>query len=157
MSPLSWLSLTGRQATGRHRREGWLAAPVVSMLFLAVVAGCGSARHRVPVTQPRVPASATTARPTTSANTAGNVELALLHQKSPPRPTAASCRAPTANERARATIGGADSMFFSCGITLNGQPARLYVQVLSNGSFIAENERHDQQQIFGCCVAHTPD
>ncbi len=48
-------------------------------------------------------------------------------------------------------------MFFSCDVTLNGQPGRFYVQVLSNGSFIAENERHGQQQIFGCCVAPMPD
>jgi hypothetical protein len=101
----------------------------------------------------------TTSQPTSTTQagaTAGSVERAILRQKIAPRPTAASCRAPTNNERANATIGGADSVFFSCRITLDGQSARFYVQVLSHGSFIAERERRTQEQIFGCCVARTP-
>lgn len=104
------------------------------------------------------PTSRTSSTPQTGSTTearitAGSVERAILRQKNPPRPTAASCRAPTPSERATATIGGADSVFFSCKITLDGQSARFYVQVLSNGSFIAERERRGQEQIFGCCVA----
>ncbi len=60
-------------------------------------------------------------RSTTNAGvTAGSVERAILRQKNPPGLTAASCRAPAASERARATIGGADSVCFSCKITLAG-------------------------------------
>lgn len=85
---------------------------------------------------------------------AGSVERAILHQTNPPRPTAASCRTPTARERAAAPIGGQDSVFFSCNITLGGEPARFYVQVvLSTGSFIAAQEPRGRRQIFGCCVA----
>lgn len=101
------------------------------------------------------PSSSTSKRESTTqaAVTAGSVEQALLRQKPPPRLEAASCRAPTTIERTRATIGGADSRFFSCMITVEGQAARFYVQVLSNGSLIAEDERRTQEQIFGCCVA----
>lgn len=91
---------------------------------------------------------------TGSGVSAGSVERALLRQKNPPRPTAASCRTPTARERAAAPIGGQDSVFFSCRMTLGGHSARYYVQViLSTGSFIAAQESQDGRQIFGCCVA----
>jgi hypothetical protein len=102
--------------------------------------------------------TSTTPRPASTVKagvTASSVAQALLRQKGPPHLTAASCRAPTAGERASAQIGGADSVFFSCGVTVDGQAARFYVQVLSDGSFIAAREPRDQQQIFGCCVAHT--
>jgi hypothetical protein len=88
-----------------------------------------------------------------SAVTTGSVQQAVLGQSSRPRPTAASCREPTANERAKAPLGGAHSVLFSCNITLYGQPALYYVQVLANGSFIAERQKPGQA-IYGCCVAH---
>jgi hypothetical protein len=122
---------------------GGAVTVLAAVVALASLLGSGS-----PTSHSSPPGSTTKA-----GVTAGNVEQAILRQRIPPRPTAASCRVPTPGERAAATIGGADSVFFSCQITLEGQSARYYVQVLSNGSFIAERERRGQEQIFGCCVA----
>jgi hypothetical protein len=143
---------------------GIAVAVVVAIVAVSSLHGpAGGLRHHPGATpsqqttqnSPTTPTSQR--RSTTQAGaTAGGVERAILRQKNDPRPTAASCRAPTDTERANATIGGADSSFFSCRITLDGKSARFYVQViLSNGSFIAERERRTQQQIFGCCVART--
>jgi hypothetical protein len=142
---------------------GIAVAVLVAVVAVSSLHGPASGlRHRpgAPHSQQTTHSSptTTTSQPTSTTQagaTAGSVERAILRQKNAPRPTAASCRAPTESERTNATIGGADSAFFSCRITLDGQSARFYVQVLSNGSFIAERERRTQQQIFGCCVART--
>lgn len=136
-----------------------LAGAVIAILVVAVALTAGSRRH------PGAPSSTTAGAPTSATSQSqstteagvapGSVAHAILGQHSVPRPTAASCRAPTASEQAQASIGGAQSVFFSCSITLTGRkPARFYVQViLSTGSFIAEQEHYHQDQIFGCCVA----
>lgn len=141
-----------------------VAAAIAALIAVAVVANldgrAGQTRHRSspPPSHQTKQASSTetsprTASPSRLKATNVTVEHALLRQMKLSRATAASCRAPTAHERAKATIGGADSEFFSCTITLDGRPARFYVQVLTNGSFIAEPEQRPQQQTFGCCVA----
>ena len=85
--------------------------------------------------------------------TPSQVRHAILQKTSRPRPTAATCRPSTASARARASLRGAQSVFFSCTVTLDGQTARYYVQVLANGSFIAQREIHGTAKaIYGCCV-----
>jgi hypothetical protein len=138
-----------------------LAGAVIAVLVVAIALTAGSRR------QTGASSSSTAASPTSSTSqsqspaearvTPGGVERAILGQQSTPRPTAASCRAPTASEQAQASIGGAKSVFFSCSITRAGKPARFYVQVIrSTGSFIAEQDHQHQDQIFGCCVARPP-
>jgi hypothetical protein len=138
-----------------------LAGAVIAVLVVAIALTAGSRR------QTGASSSSTAASPTSSTPqsqspaearvTPGGVERAILGQQSTPRPTAASCRAPTASEQAQASIGGAKSVFFSCSITRAGKPARFYVQVIrSTGSFIAEQDHQHQDQIFGCCVARPP-
>jgi hypothetical protein len=133
----------------------------IAVLVVAIALTAGSRR------QTGASSSSTAASPTSSTSqsqspaearvTPGGVERAILGQQSTPRPTAASCRAPTASEQAQASIGGAKSVFFSCSITRAGKPARFYVQVIrSTGSFIAEQDHQHQDQIFGCCVARPP-
>lgn len=103
--------------------------------------------------------SSTSQSPSTAQSrvTPAGVKRAILGQQSSPRATTASCRTPTASERAQASIGGADSVFFSCSITRAGRQARFYVQVIrSTGSFIAEQEHNHQAQISGCCVSRQP-
>lgn len=154
---------------GRLRRPGVGGAIALAGAALAILVAVvalaslhdrtAGVRHRTgaPASRTgtrRLPSSSTprAGSTTTSGVTAASVERALLRQRSSPRPTAVSCRTPTGAERAAATIGGASSTFFSCSITRGGQAARFYVQVLTNGSFIAEQEDHRQTQMFGCCV-----
>lgn len=138
-----------------------LASAGIAILVVAIALTTGSRR------QTGASSSSTAGSPTSSSSqpqsptqasaTPGGVKRAILGQRTSPRATAASCRAPTASEQAQASIGGAKSVFFSCSITLGGKPARFYVQVIpSTGSFIAEREHHHQDQIFGCCVAPPP-
>lgn len=138
-----------------------LAGAVIAVLVVAIALTAGSRRHPGPSSSSPAgsPTSSTSQSLSTAKATAtpGSVERAILGQRTSPRATAALCRAPTASEQAQASIGGAKSVFFSCSITLDGKPARFYVQViLATGSFIAEKEHHHQDQIFGCCVARRP-
>lgn len=137
-----------------------LGSVAIAILVVALALSAGSGHQTS--TSSSSPASSSTASSSQSSSvqavrvTPAGVERALLGMPSSPRPTAASCRAPTAGETAQASISGVGSVFFSCRITRGGQRARFYVQViLSTGSFIAEQEHDHQDQIFGCCVART--
>jgi hypothetical protein len=149
-----------RQATAApptmSRKRRWFPRPVVNGVIALVTVGVALVVVIVALTiLHRSPSGLRPGATSDGGVTAASVERAILSQKTLPRPTAASCRAPTTSEQSKATIGGADSVFFSCRITLETQPAEFVVQVLLNGSFIAEREDRHQQQIFGCCVAHS--
>jgi hypothetical protein len=80
-----------------------------------------------------------------------SVEYAILQHSPLPRPTAASCRAPTAAEQTKSPVGGTGSTLFSCSITVEPAPAQFYVEVLPNGCFVAERQRPGRA-IYGCGV-----
>jgi hypothetical protein len=82
---------------------------------------------------------------------AASVESAILRHTSLPRPTAVSCRAPTAAEQTKSPVGGTGSTLFSCSVTMEPAPAQFYVEVLPNGCFVAERQRPGRA-IYGCGV-----
>jgi hypothetical protein len=75
----------------------------------------------------------------------------LLAKRGSPRPTAASCRLPTATERAAAPFGNSKVPVFSCDLTISGIKAAFDVQVLTNGCYVAERRRPGLA-VYGCGV-----
>jgi hypothetical protein len=79
----------------------------------------------------------------------GSLVRAILEQTSPPRPTAASCRPPTAAEGRREPFGHTRLPLLRCLVTLDHRQAAFIVQVLANGCFVAERQPPGQA-IYGC-------
>ncbi len=147
-------------AAGRRspawRRAARAAWPLAAALL---VAACGGTTGS---STPSVQSSGATTAASQSRNgsspvvtingiRAASVEYAILQNSPPPRPTAASCRAPTAAEQSKSPVGGTGSTLFSCSITVVPARVQFYVEVLPNGCFVAERQRPGRA-IYGCGV-----
>ncbi len=116
---------------------------------MLAVAGCGSS----PVSPSSSSSSSSSSR-TAGAVSARSVERALLAHGGPPAPSAVSCRAATAAERAAAPFGQTRLPVFTCALTVGGVRATYLVEVLANGCFVAER-RPAGRAIYGCGVGRS--